>query len=485
MDSIDYIVSAFHSALTLHNFFFIVTGNLLGTIVGLLPGIGSVATISMLFPFIYHMNGTDAIILLSGVYFGAQYGDAIAAITMKMAQGGSVILCLDGHDMHLEGKTGLALFTAGLSNFIGGTIAMVAIAFLTPILGNAVLYFGPREYTLLAVLGLLTVSAVGSNFLEGIGFVCLGMLLGMVGIDINTGVMRFTGEVVSLYDGLPVACLVIGLFGIPEIIKNIGAEYGFVQHKFSLIPKRDELKTILSNATRGGIIGSCLGLLPGGGSAITQYISYAINKKFNNARIGNVAAPAAADEAAARSGFIPLLSLGIPETPVMALMLAAFLIIGIQPGPQLINHQPDIFWYLVVSMWFGNFVLFILNVPFVKIFLNIFKIPFKILYPMILALCIIGVYTINNNMDYVYFMILISCVGCIFAWLNMNITPILLGVMLGPIIEENFRRQMILSEGDIFSYTHSFMFWPMVIIIAGALSYKYFIRRSTKSHAPQ
>ena len=450
------------STLTLDNLFYCFIGCFLGNIIGLIPGIGPLTTISLLLPFVYSMHGTSAILMLSGIYYGAQYGDAVSAITMKIAHSGSVVLCIDGYKMHQQGRTGLALFTAGFSNFIGGTIAIILITLATPLLSNVAFLFGPAEYVWLMLLGLLTVSSISKNQLNGIGMACIGLLLGCVGTDLNTGTIRFTLNTILLSDGVPIICITLGCFGIAETLKNLNSNIEYKISSITLIPTWNEFKRIVISASRGGIVGSILGLLPGGGPTIAQYVAYSIDNKISkyNTEMGEgsiegVATPAAADEAAARTSFIPLLSFGIPENPVTALMLSAFIIVGIQPGPQLIAHNSHLFLNLIVSMWIGNIFLFLLNVPMIKLWINIFKIPCKILYICTLLLCLLGSYSINCNLYDVLLTAIFGVFGLTIISLGLDASPLILGFVLGPMLEENFRRQMIIGYGNLGSFFQS------------------------------
>jgi putative tricarboxylic transport membrane protein len=465
----------FATALTLQNLMWCAIGCIVGTTIGLIPGLGPVVTISLLLPLTYHMPTVSAIIMLAGIYYGAQYGDSVSAITMKIPHSSSIIACIDGHEMHLQGRTGLALFTAGFSSFIGGTIAVILIGTTASSLGEVAFMFGPPEYCLLMLMGLMSVGMVTTgNIVNGLGIACIGVLLGMVGTDINSGVTRFTMDIPDIADGIGMVSIALGFFGLAEIIKNLEQESSASTFggKFKLIPTWEEFKRIIPSALRGSAVGSLIGLLPGGGPTMAQFGAYAIDKKFSKYKdeigsgaIEGVAGQAAADEAAARTSFIPLMTLGIPENAVMALMLGALTMKGLQPGPGMIAQHPALFWGLIASMWIGNFFLLFLNVPLVRFWLSIFKIPYSLLFPGILFFCCIGTYSVNNNIHDVYLVAALATAGYVFLKLGLDAAPLLLGFILGPLLEEQFRRQMIIGRGDITTFVHS----PISIVLASVI----------------
>jgi putative tricarboxylic transport membrane protein len=457
MEILNNLAFGFEHALTLQNLMYCAIGCTVGMLVGLLPGLGPLATISILLPLTYSIPASSAIIMLAGIYYGAQYGDSVSAITMKIPHASSIVACIDGYQMTLNGQTGLALFTAGVSAFIGGTIALVAVACFAPLLSEFALLFGPTEYCALMLLGFVCVSFVTTgSLLNGFAMCLVGVLLGQVGTDVNSGTVRFTMGLHSLYDGIGVVSIALGCFGISEIVKNLDAreERSPFNGKINLMPTWPEFKRIIPSALRGSVVGSLLGLMPGGGPVIAQFAAYAIDKKVSKYRheigkgaIEGVAGQAAADEAAARTGFIPLMSIGIPENAVMALMLAALIIKGIQPGPNMIAEHPDVFWGLVASMWIGNCFLLVLNVPLVRIWLSVFKVPYNVLFPSILFFCCIGTYSINLNLHDIYATAFFGVIGYVFLRLGLDPAPLLLGFILGPMLEENFRRALLISHG--------------------------------------
>ncbi|HTP47218.1 MAG TPA: tripartite tricarboxylate transporter permease [Casimicrobiaceae bacterium] len=484
MDILHNLAFGFEHALTLQNLMFCAIGCVVGTLIGLLPGLGPLATISLLLPLTYSIPVTGALIMLAGIYYGAQYGDSVSAITMRIPHASSIVACIDGYQMTLKGKTGLALFTAGISSFIGGTVAIIVLASLAPALGEVALLFGPAEYCALMMLGFVCVSFVTTgSLLNGLAMCLVGVLLGQIGTDVNSGAQRFTLGLPFLADGVGLVSIALGCFGIAEITKNLDAreERTPFNKKIHLMPTWPEFKRIIPSALRGSVIGSFLGILPGGGPSIAQFAAYAVDKKVSKYRaeigsgaIEGVAGQAAADEAAARTSFIPLMSIGIPENAVMALMMAAFIIKGIQPGPNMIAGHADLFWGLVASMWVGNCFLVILNVPLVRYWLSVFKIPYSVLFPSILFFCCIGTYSVNNSLDDIFITATFGLMGYIFLRLELDPAPLMLGFILGPMLEENFRRALLLSRGSFatfitrpisatfFSIIAIFILWQLV-----------------------
>jgi putative tricarboxylic transport membrane protein len=484
MEVLHNLAFGFSHALTLQNLMYCAIGCTVGTLVGLLPGLGPLSTISLLLPLTYSIPTAGSLIMLAGIYYGAQYGDSVSAITMKIPHASSIVACIDGYQMTLKGKTGLALFTAGVSSFIGGTVAIIVLSTLAPALGEVAFLFGPSDYCALMMLGFVCVSFVTTgSLLNGLAMSLVGVLLGMVGTDVNSGVQRYTMDLPLLTDGIGVISIALGCFGITEVVKNLdsGSQLSPFNGKISLIPTWPEFKRIIPSALRGSVVGSILGILPGGGPTIAQFAAYAIDKKFSKYKheigsgaIEGVAGQAAADEAAARTSFIPLMAIGIPENAIMALMMAAFIVKGIQPGPNMIATHPDLFWGLVASMWVGNCFLLVLNVPLVRYWLSVFKIPFSVLFPAILFFCCIGTFSINNNLEDVYVTAVFGLVGYAFLRLGLEAAPLILGFILGPMLEENFRRAMLLSRGSfgifvtrpisatLFALIAIFMLWQLV-----------------------
>src|SRR3954465_8365557 len=458
MDVLNNLAFGFEHALTWQNLLYCAIGCVVGTFVGLLPGLGPLATISLLLPLTYSIPTGSGLIMLAGIYYGAQYGDSVSAITMKIPHASSIVACIDGYQMTLQGRTGLALFTAGVSSFIGGTIAILVLAWLAPILGRVAFLFGPADYCALMLFAEFCVSLITTgSLLNGLAMCFIGVLLGHFSTDLEGGVQRFTFDLPFLADGVSLVSVALGCFGIAEITKNLDAreERTPFNGKIHLMPTWPEFKRIIPSALRGSVVGSFLGILPGGGPVIAQFAAYGIDKKLSKYRheigkgaIEGVAGQAAADEAAARTSFIPLMSIGIPENAVMALMMAAFIIKGIQPGPNMIPSPPDLFWGLVASLWVGNVFLLVLNVPLVRYWLSVFKVPYNVLFPSILFFCCIGTYSVNNNLEDIYITSAFGFLGYMFMKLELDAAPLMLGFILGPMLEENFRRAMLLSRGS-------------------------------------
>ena len=392
----------------------------------------------------------------------------------------------------LKGQTGLALFTAGISSFIGGTVAIVVLSTMAPALGEVGLLFGPADYCALMLLGFFCVSFVSAgSLLNGLAMAMIGVLLGMVGTDVNSGVARYTMDLPFLMDGIGLISIALGCFGIAEVVKNLDEKNVLTPFNgtIKLMPTWPQFKRIIPSALRGSVVGSILGILPGGGPTIAQFAAYAVDKKFSKFKheigtgcIEGVAGQAAADEAAARTSFIPLMAIGIPENAVMALMLAAFTVKGIQPGPNMIATHPDLFWGLVASMWIGNCFLVILNVPLVRYWLSVFKIPYTVLFPAILFFCCIGTFSINNSLDDIFITAVFGLVGYLFLRLNMEAAPLLLGFILGPMLEENFRRSMLLSRGSFDTFVTRPISGTLLVVIAILILWQLvtFVRGSRK-----
>jgi len=497
MDALHNLAFGFEHALTLHNLMYCAIGCFVGTLVGLLPGMGPLATISLLLPITYSIPTGGALIMMAGIYYGAQYGDSVSAITMKIPHASSIVACIDGYQMTLKGKTGLALFTAGISSFIGGTVAIICLAWFAPMLGEVAFLFGPADYCSLMLLGFVCVSFVSTgSLLDGLAMAMVGVLLGSIGTDVTSGSQRFTGGFDFLLDGIGLVSVALGCFGIAEITKNLDqkTERTPFSGTIKLMPTWPEFKRIIPSALRGSVVGSLLGILPGGGPVIAQFGAYAVDKKFSKYRheigqgaIEGVAGQAAADEAAARTSFIPLMSIGIPENAVMALMLAAFIIKGIQPGPNMIAEHPDLFWGLVASMWIGGVFLVILNVPMVRYLLSVFKIPYAVLFPAILFFCCVGSFSVNNNLHDIYVTGAFGLLGYVFMRVGLEPAPLMLGFILGPMLEEYFRRQLLISRGDFTSFVTRPISGSLLALIAVFMVWQtvaFFVQAARRKTVP-
>src|SRR6266850_3869889 len=450
----------FAVALTFQNIFYCLMGVMLGTLIGVLPGIGPVATIAMLLPVTFTLNPTSALIMLAGIYYGAQYGGSTTAILVNIpGESSSVVTCLDGYQMARQGRAGPALAVAAIGSFFAGCVATVIIALFAPPLAEVALKFGPAEYFSLMVLGLIaaTVLAHGS-LIKAIAMVILGLLLGLVGTDVNSGVARFSFGVSELSDGIGFVSVAMGVFGFAEIIANLEQKEHrevFTKKVSNLLPSLQDFKDTWASILRGTAIGSFLGILPGGGALLASFAAYTLEKKvsknsanFGKGAIQGVAAPESANNAGAQTSFIPLLTLGIPSNPVMALMIGAMMIQGIAPGPQVMTERPQLFWGMIASMWIGNLMLVIINLPLVGIWVTLLRVPYRLLFPSIIVFCCIGIYSINNSPTDV---VIAAIFGVIGYWLvkhDFEPAPLLLGFVLGPLMEENLRRAMLIARGD-------------------------------------
>jgi len=460
MDLFANIVLGFQAALTPVNLLYCGVGVFVGTVIGVLPGLGPVATIAMLLPATFALPPVSALIMLAGIYYGAQYGGSTTAILVNLpGETSSVVTALDGHLMAKKGRAGVALTTAAVGSFVAGTLATAVIALAAPPLANVALKFGPAEYFSLMVLGLVaSVVLAHGSLLKAVGMILLGLLLGLVGTDVTSGTQRYTFGVPELFDGIGFVAVAMGLFGLGEIIVNLEREAGgaiIVNRIASLWPTRDDWKRMVAPIFRGTVLGSFLGILPGGGAMLASFASYSLEKKvsryareFGHGAIEGVAGPESANNAGAQTSFIPMLTLGIPSNPVMALMVGAMIIQGIQPGPSVMSEQPALFWGVVASMWIGNLILVVLNLPMIGLWVRLVTVPYRLLYPAILVFCGIGVFSLNNTEFDVYVMAVFGLLGYVFAKLECEPAPMLLGFILGPMMEEYLRRAMLLSRGD-------------------------------------
>jgi putative tricarboxylic transport membrane protein len=454
----------FDTAFTLQNLMYCFIGCVLGTLIGVLPGLGPVATIAMLLPATYALPPIAALIMLAGIYYGSQYGGSTTAILLNIpGETASVVTAIDGYQMARRGRGGVALFTAGMGSFFAGCVATLILAAFAAPLAEVAFKFGPAEYFSLMVLGLIGAVVLASgSLLKAIGMIILGLLMGLIGTDVNSGVARYTFDVPQLSDGIGFVSVAMGVFGFAEIMTNLekkGNAESFLNKVTTLIPTWTDIKRMTPSILRGTTIGSILGILPGGGAALAAFGAYSVEKKsskhsdeFGKGAIEGVAGPEAANNAAAQTSFIPLLTLGIPPNAVMALMVGAMTIHNIQPGPQVMTSNPTLFWGLIASMWIGNVMLILLNLPLIGIWVKLLQIPYRYLYPAILVFCCIGVYTVNNSIIDVYITASFGIIGYLFFKLGCEPAPLLLGFVLGPMMEENFRRALLLSRGDFTTF---------------------------------
>ncbi len=460
MELLNHLALGFETAFTLQNLIYCFVGCILGTLIGVLPGLGPIATIAMLLPATYSLPPIAALIMLAGIYYGAQYGGSTTAILINIpGESSSVVTAIDGYQMARNGRAGVALFTAGVGSFFAGCVAtLVLAAFATP-LSELAFKFGPAEYFSLMVLGLIGAVVLASgSLIKAIAMIVLGLLLGLVGTDVNSGTSRYAFDIPQLTDGLGFVGLAMGMFGFAEIMLNLEQKEKretFLDTVTNLWPNKADFKRMIPSMLRGTLLGSILGILPGGGAALASFGAYSLEKKtskfsheFGKGAIEGVAGPESANNAAAQTSFIPLLTLGIPPNAVMALMVGAMTIHNIQPGPQVMTNNPALFWGLIASMWIGNVMLIILNLPLIGMWVKLLTIPYRHMYPAILVFCCIGVYTVNNTTFDIYLTALFGILGYIFSKLECEPAPLLLGFVLGPMMEEYFRRALLLSRGD-------------------------------------
>src|SRR5689334_14643732 len=460
MELLQNLALGFGVALHWNNVLYCLVGCLLGTLIGVLPGIGPIATISMLLPATFVLPPVSALIMLAGIYYGAQYGGSTTAILVNLpGEVSSVVTCLDGYQMARQGKAGKALGIAALGSFFAGSVATLLIAGFAPPLAELALKFGPADYFSLMVLGLIAAVVLAhGSLVKAIAMIVLGLLMGLIGTDVNSGVARYSFSLPELIDGIGIGTIAMGMFGFSEIIRNLeqGEEREvFTKSVTGLLPNLSDIKQAAGATIRGTALGSALGILPGGGPVLGAFSAYTLEKKlsktperFGKGAIEGVAAPESANNAAAQTSFIPLLTLGIPSNPTMALMIGAMIIHGIQPGPQIMTSKPDLFWGMIASMWVGNFMLVILNLPLIGMWVKLLTLPYRYLYPAILLFCCIGVYSISNATMDVYLAALFGFFGYAFIKLECEPAPLLLGFVLGPMMEENLRRALLLSRGD-------------------------------------
>ena len=487
------------SGFTWQMIFYCFVGVTLGTFIGVLPGIGPLATIAMLLPLTYHLDATSAVVMLAGIYYGSQYGGSTAAILLNLpGTAGSAVTCLDGYPMSKQGRAGPALFITTIASFIGGCVAIIVMMIFAPQLGRLALMLGAAEYFSMMLFGMmLSVALVDSGPLKGIAMVVIGILLGLMGTDVMSGQMRFAFGIPELYDGIALVIIAMGLFGVSEVIANIGSEASkaLAQQKItlrSLMPSGAEMRASNGPMARGSVIGTIVGIIPGAGSTVAAFVSYAVEKqiarepgRFGKGAIEGVAGPESANNASSQAEFIPTLTLGIPGGATMALILGALMIHGITPGPQLIVRNPEIFWGLIASFWIGNVLLLVLNIPLIGLWVAILKIPYRILYPAILVFMCFGVYSLKNSFADVILLLAFGLFGYILISLRFNPAPLLLGYVLGPKMEENFRRALLISGGD----TNVFLTRPISATLLGlaalllALSLWVHFRRKRRTPA--
>lgn len=460
MEALSGVLYGFSVALQPLNLLYCFFGVLIGTLVGVLPGFGPAAAIALLLPSTFHVSPVAATIMLAGIYYGAMYGGSTTSILVNIpGEAASVVTCLDGYKMAQQGRAGPALGIAAFASFIAGTFSIVALTFLSPVLANLALRFGPPEYFSLIVLGLTILAYLaGGSMVKALMMAALGIILSSIGMDIISGSYRFTYGFLVLSDGLGLIPVVMGLFGLAEVFSNLEEKLGreiFEQKIKGLLPTCQDWKDAWGAITRGSLLGFFLGILPGGGAIIASFTSYAVEKKlskhpekFGSGVIEGVAGPEAANNAAAGGAFIPLLTLGIPANPVMAILLGGLMINGLQPGPLLIKQAPDVFWGVIASMYLGNAMLLILNLPLIGIWVKVLRVPYHILFPLIILFCLVSSYSLNNNMGDVTIMVFFGVAGYLIKKFGYEGAPLILALVLGPMLEEALRQSLIISHGS-------------------------------------
>jgi TctA family transporter len=460
MDFISNLALGFSTAGSIENLFFCFIGVILGTLIGVLPGIGATATIAMLLPITFQLEPISSLIMLAGIYYGAQYGGSTTAILINMpGESSSAVTAIDGYQMARKGRAGVALAIAAIGSFFAGTVSTFLVAIFALPLTSIALQFGAAEYFSLMVVGLVSSIALAhGSILKALAMVSLGLLLGLVGTDIYSGTPRFTLGIREYADGLNFVAVAVGVFGVAEILRNLESDRNrsvLITKVSGLMPTRDDFRRMVGPVLRGTGIGSALGILPGGGAILASFASYTVEKRmaknpeeFGHGAIEGVAGPESANNAGAQTSFIPLLTLGIPANPVMALMVGAMIIQGIVPGPNVASEQPALFWGIIASMWIGNLMLLVLNLPLIGLWVKLLTIPYYVLFPIIMAFCSIGVYSVNGNVFDLYAVAFFGLVGYLLVKLRCEPAPLLLGFVLGPLLEENLRRAMIFSRGD-------------------------------------
>jgi putative tricarboxylic transport membrane protein len=460
MDILHNLIYGFSIALSPGNLLYCFIGVFIGTLIGVLPGIGPVGAMSLLLPTTLHSSPVGAVIMLAGIYYGAMYGGSTTSILLNIpGEAASVVTCIEGYQMARKGRAGPALGISAFGSFIGGTVSILGLMLVAPPLAEGALKFGPPEYFSLMVLGMtLLIYLASGSIPKALMMAVLGIVLGIIGIDPTSGMQRFTFSILELNDGIGLVPLVMGLFGISEVLLNVeqGLKREIFQTKIrGLLPTREDWKKSTGPIARGSILGFFLGILPGGGALISSFISYAIEKKlsktperFGHGAIEGIAGPETANNSATGGAFIPLLTLGIPANVVMAMLLGALLIHGMQPGPMLLQSHPDLFWGVVTSMYIGNGMLLLLNLPLIGLWVQVLKVPYRILFPLILLFCLIGAYSINYSTIDVLFMILFGILGYLMKKFEYEGAPLVLAYVLGPMLEMALRQSLTMSNGS-------------------------------------
>ena len=461
MDIFSNLALGLSVALDPTNLLYCFIGVFLGTLVGVLPGIGAMTTVALLLPITFYLEPTAAIVMLSGVYYGSAYGGSTASILLNLpGNPSSAVTCLDGYPMAKQGRSGVALLLTTLASFLAGSIGILLMMIFAPVIVKFTVQFGPADYFAMMLLGLIAASTTSSGKpLKSIAMVAVGVLLGLVGTDINTGVERFSFGIPELSEGVGLVIVAMGVFGVAEVIASVSGEVRNIDAKKitfrSMLPTRDDRRRFWMPVLRGSGIGSFFGALPGTGASVASFMAYAVEKKlarqperFGKGAVEGIASPEAANNAADQTSFIPTLTLGIPGSVMMAVMLGALMMHGVTPGPLMMTEHPDIFWGLVMSFWVGNILLLILNIPMIGLWVRLLAVPYHLLYPAIIMFVCLGVYSVNNSAFDVLLLVVFGIIGYVMRLLDFHPAPLLLGFVLGPMMEENFRRALLLSRGD-------------------------------------
>jgi TctA family transporter len=475
--------TGFGAAFTIQNLGFALMGCLLGTLIGVLPGIGPIPTIAILLPITFSLGPLPSLIMLAGIYYGAQYGGSTTSILVRMpGEASTIVTCIDGYEMARRGRAGAALAVAALGSFFAGCVGTIFIMAFGPPLSAFAQQFNSPDYFSLMVLGLVTaVILAHGSVIKAIAMVLIGLLLGLVGTDVNSGLTRYTFGLSAIWDGIDFLPLVIGMFGVTEIIRNL--EHPELQRttitaKFrELWPSKEEFSRAWKAVLRGTGLGTILGILPGGGPVLASFASYTIEKKvakdpsqFGKGAIEGVAAPESANNAAAQTSFIPLLTLGLPSNPIMALMMGAMIIQGIEPGAAVMTKRPELFWGLVASMWIGNLMLLVINLPMIGMWVRLLSVPYRLLYPAVLLFCVIGVYSTNTNFAQIVLLAVFAVFGYLLLKFGCEPAPLVLGFILGPLMEENLRRSLVISRGDPMVFIERPISAALLLLTLGAIA---------------
>ena len=498
MNTLELLALGFEQALTPEALMFCLLGVSLGTFIGVLPGIGSLTTIALCLPLTFHLEPLSGLIMLAGIFYGAQYGSSTASILLNVpGSAPAAITCLDGYPLSRQGRAGIALFITTIASFTGGSFAILLLVFFAPVLANFAISFSAADYFSIMILALTAAStlSVGSPT-KGLAMVVLGLLLGLVGTDINSGQFRFTFGIPALTDGISLVALAMGLFGIAEILNNLstGNTPPTIKEKISLknmLPTKDDMKAFRFSCLRGSIIGSFIGMLPGTGPTIATFMAYATEKKisrtpekFGHGAIEGISAPEAANNASVQAAFIPTLTLGVPGDAIMAVMLGGLLVHGITPGPQLVTTDAALFWGVVASFWIGNVILLVLNLPLIGLWVKLLSIPYRFLFPAVLFLICIGVYSVNNSSVDVLLALGFGILGFYFNRHGYPSAPLLLGFVLGPLIEENFRRALVLSDSQLITFVERPVSLVFLILTLTILAFSLIRKSGNKQGSP-